>query len=207
MQEEEAGMAVKQRRSATKADGTRAGSSIPADVIAAVGDIVAASQAAAAHVPKQTRRRIERLGRQFDAARATEAKRLRQSARLQQELAKRERQAADAAAMMASIVVTIRDAASGVAGAKAGVPKPTATKSASAKPATKAVTTKAVTTKAVPTKPAAATPATTKPAEAAQPATAAKAPTRRRGATTSRPKPTTRPRAASTRTTKPKPSA
>jgi hypothetical protein len=194
-------MAVKQRGSATKADGQVSGSSMSADVIAAVGDIVAASHAAAAHVPKATRRRIERLGRQLDAARATEAKRLRQAARLRDELAKRERQAADAAALMASIVVSIREAASGVSGAQTG---PTPGRRATA---TKASARKAAAKPASASKPAAAKATAAKPAGAARPATAAKAPTRRRSTTKPRPKPATPRRAASSRTTKPKPTA
>lgn len=193
-------MAVKQRGSAAKADASGAGSSIPAEV----GDIVAASKATATQVPKATRRRIEKLGRQLDAARATEAKRLRQAARLRDELTKRERQAADAAALIASIVAAIRDAASGVVGARP-VRTPARTRATANKaPATKAAAKPASAGKPVAAK-APAKAAAAKPAGAARPATAAKAPTRRRRATTSRPKPATRRRAASTRTTKPNP--
>jgi hypothetical protein len=199
-------MAVKQRGSAAKADATGAVSSIPAEVNAAVGDIVAASKATATQVPKATRRRIEKLGRQLDAARATEAKRLRQAARLREELAKRERQAADAAALMASIVAAIRDAASGVVGAR-----PVRTPARTRATANKAPATKAAAKPASASKPAAAKApakaAAAKRAGAARPASAAKAPTRRRSATTPRPRPATRLRAASTRTTKPKPTA
>jgi hypothetical protein len=223
MQEQEAGMVVKQRGSATKGDGGR--SSVPADVIASVADIVAKSQAAAAHVPKETRRQIRKLGRQFDAARATEAKRLRQAARLRLEIEKRERQAADAAAVMTSIVSTIRDVAKGAIGSptppKRAKARPAATKAASArKPAARGTATKSAaataatkpTARSAAAKPAGATrpapkPAAAKAAGAAKPATAAKAPTRRGRATTPQRPPATRGRSPSTRTTKRKPTA
>jgi polyhydroxyalkanoate synthesis regulator phasin len=141
MQKQEAGMAVKQRGSSTNVDRMRAGSSMPADVIASVDDLMTAAQAAAAPVTKKARRRIQELGRQLDTARATEAKRLRQSAKARLKVEKRERQAADAAAAMASIVSTIRDEAGAAIGRKAGataakaLAKPAAAKPAAAKPA------------------------------------------------------------------------
>ena len=70
-------MAVKQRGAATKADEGRTGSSVPADVIAAVSDIVAASAGgcrAGAQGQSARRRAIEAgaverdIGRQLEAA-------------------------------------------------------------------------------------------------------------------------------------------
>src|SRR5688572_33026491 len=108
----EAGMADKKPGSDPRTTRGRR-SSLSTDVIGAVDDLVAASKSPAAPVPKKARRKIQKLRKELDAVRATEAKRLRQSAKARQEAAKRDRQAADAAARMASIVSTIRDTAGG----------------------------------------------------------------------------------------------
>lgn len=171
-------------------------SSLSNAVIGAVDDLVAAAQSPAAPVPKKARRKIKQLGKQLDAVRATEAKRLRQSAKARQKAVKRERQAADAAAQMASIVSTIRDTAGD------SIPKRTATKAAGAKAAPAKGATAAK--QAAATKPA--TRAATKPAGASKAATTAKAATRRPTTATPTPKPVSRSR-ATTRTLKPKPTA
>ncbi len=181
-------------------------SSLSNDVIGAVDDLVAAAQSPAAPVSKKARRKIQKLGKQLDAVRATEAKRLRQSAKARQKALKRERQAADAAAQMASIVSTIRDTASD------SIPKRPATRAAGAKapPAkgTPAAPTKPAAAAKPATKPAAATKAAaaTKPTGATKAATTAKAATRRRTTATPAPKPVRRSR-TTTRTPKPKPTA
>ena len=57
------------------------GSSVPADVLGAVGDLVAAAQHASAPVTGKAARELRKLGKQLDTARATETKRLRQLAK------------------------------------------------------------------------------------------------------------------------------
>lgn len=190
-------------------------SSLPTAVISAVDDLVTAAQSAAAPVPKKARRKIKKLGKQLDAVRATEAKRLRQSAKARQKAARRDRQAADAAARMASIVSTIRDAAgSAIAKPRPGATptaKPVVSKPAKSPVATKSATPKrtAATTRPAPAaraKPAAATKSAraTEPVGAAKPATTAKAATRRRTTATPATNPVRKTRSAS-RTPKPKP--
>ena len=105
-------MADKQRGPDAKTTRGRP-SSLQPDVMSAVHDLVTAARSAAAPVPKKARRKIKKLSKELDAVRATEAKRLRQSARARQAAERRARQAADAAAQMASLVSTIRDTASG----------------------------------------------------------------------------------------------
>jgi hypothetical protein len=199
----EVGMADKRRATTQKATGGRR-SALPTDVIGVVDDLVTASKRPGAPVPKKARRKIQKLGKQLDAVRATEAKRLRQSAKARQEAAKRDRQAADAAARMASIVSTIRDTAGGSA-AKSPKRSVTASKpaaAAKAPPAKHAAAAKAPAAmkRASPTKPA-------KPAGATAAATAAKSATRRRASATPAPKPTRRARATAARPAKPKPTA
>ncbi len=52
-------------------------SSVPADVLGAVGDLVAAAQHASAPVTGKAARDLRKLAQQLDAARAIETKRLR----------------------------------------------------------------------------------------------------------------------------------
>ena len=90
------------------------GSSVPADVLGAVGDLVAAAQHASAPVTGKAAKEIRKLGKQLDAARATEAKRLGQLAKAEaskgrKQVAKRQRQAGEAAAEVASLVARIGD--------------------------------------------------------------------------------------------------
>jgi hypothetical protein len=180
MQRQEAAMAVKRRASTGKAERGPTGSSMPADVIASVADLVASAQAATAPVTKRARRRIQELGRQLDAARAVEAKRLRQSAKARLKVEKRERQATDAASAVASIVLTIRDEAGVAIGRKAGA---TAAKAA-AKPAAVRSAVEPAAAKTANMQ-AAAKPAG-KPAAAARPASPTRSTDRRR----TKPKPT-----------------
>ncbi len=188
-------MADQQRGSDVKTKGRR--SSLPSDVVSAVDDLVAASRATAAAVPKKARRQIKKLGKQLDAVRATEAKRLRQSAKARQDAERRDRQASDAAARMASIVSTIREKASGAVAKPAAAKK--AKKPAAAKPD--------ATNRAAPArKPAATAKPGAKPAGATMGATTAKAMTRRRATAAQPAKPTRRTRTATTRAAKPKPS-
>jgi hypothetical protein len=179
MQRQEAAMAVKRRASTGKAVRGPTGSSMPADVIASVADIVATAQAATAPVTKKARRRIQELGRQLDAARAVQAKRLRQSAKARLKVEKRERQAMDAASAMASIVLTIRDEAGAAIGRKAGA---TAAKAAAKPAAVRSVEPAAAKTATM----QAAAKAAGKPAAAARPAS----PTRRTARRRTKPKPT-----------------
>jgi hypothetical protein len=81
------------------------------DVLADADEVVAATQAATASAPKKARRRIRKLTQELDVARTSVARRLRQSAKAQQMVDKRERQAARAAARVAAIISTIRDQA------------------------------------------------------------------------------------------------
>ena len=64
-------------------------------------------------LPKKTKRRVRKLTKQLDAARATEAKRLRQSAKAHKAVDKRERQIARAAADVATIEGRIRGVTEG----------------------------------------------------------------------------------------------
>lgn len=81
------------------------------DASAAAYDLVAAARSKSSPAAKKDRKGIRKLGRRLDAARSLEAKRLRQSARAQRMLEKRERQAADAAAEVRVVVGRIREAA------------------------------------------------------------------------------------------------
>jgi hypothetical protein len=176
-------MADKQRGSKAKTT-TKRRSSLPSAVMGAVGDLVTAARSSAEPVPKKARRKIKKLGKQLDAARATEAKRLRQSAKARQDAERRDRQAADAAARMASIVSTIRDTAGAAVAKPAATGKPAAARKAAATG-----------------KPAA------KPAGATKAATTAKATTRRRATAAQPAKPTRGTRTSTTRPAKPKPTA
>jgi hypothetical protein len=199
-------MADQQRGSDAKTKGRR--SSFPSDVVSAVDDLVAASRATAAAVPKKARRKIKKLGKQLDAVRATEAKRLRQSAKARQDAERRDRQATDAAARMASIVSTIRDTASGAVAQPAAAKKPAAaTKPAATKRAAGAMKPAAAKRAAPAKKPAATAKPAAKPAGATKGATTAKAMTRRRATAAQPAKPTRRTRATTTRAAKPKPTA
>src|SRR4029078_10805940 len=73
-------------------------SSVPADVLGAVGDLVAAAQHASAPVTGKAAKELRKPGKALDAARATEAKRLGQLAKPEsnkgrKQVAKRQRQA------------------------------------------------------------------------------------------------------------------
>lgn len=204
------------RRGSDAKTTTKRRSSLSTAVIGAVDDLVTAAQSPAAPVSKKARRKMKKLGKQLDAVRATEAKRLRQSAKARQEAARRDRQAADAAARMASIVSTMRDTAGGsIAKQRAGTAP--AAKSPALKPAKsaggKTTRSKPATAAARPAAAARAKPAAaakpsggTKPAGARKAATTAKAATRRRTTATPAPKPARR-TVTTTRTPKPKPTA
>ena len=69
-------------------------------------------------LPKKTKRQVRKLTKQLGAARATEAKRLRQSAKAHARVDKRERQVARAAADVATIEGRIRGVTEGVDGTK-----------------------------------------------------------------------------------------
>ena len=66
-------------------------------------------------LPKKAKRQVRKLTKQLDAARATEARRLRQSAKAHQKVDKRERQAARATAGVAAIEGRIRELTDGEA--------------------------------------------------------------------------------------------
>lgn len=69
-------------------------------------------------LPKKTKRRVRKLTKQLGAAQATEARRLRQSAKAHKRVDKRERQVARAAADVAAIEGRIRGVTEGVDGTK-----------------------------------------------------------------------------------------
>ncbi len=92
------------------------GSSIPADVLDAVGSLVATAQTKSAPLTKKAGREIRKLGKQLDSARAKESKRLGQLARAEstkgrKQVDKRRRQAGEAAADVAGIIGRIGDRA------------------------------------------------------------------------------------------------
>ncbi len=86
----------------TKPDG-------PAGQPAAPAAADAAEATAKASIPKKVRRLIRKLDRQLDAARSVEAKRLTQSAKAKQRVAKRERQATAAAADVQALLASIAE--------------------------------------------------------------------------------------------------
>jgi hypothetical protein len=69
-------------------------------------------------LPKKMKRQVRKLAKQLGAARAVEAKRLRQSAKAHKRVDKRERQVARAAADVAAIEGRIRGVTDGAEGAK-----------------------------------------------------------------------------------------
>lgn len=69
-------------------------------------------------LPKKAKRQVRKLTKQLGAARATEAKRLRQSAKAHKRVDKRERQVARAAADVATIEGRIRGVTDGIDGTK-----------------------------------------------------------------------------------------
>ena len=113
-------------------------------------------------VTKGTKRQVRKLTKQLGSARASEAKRLRQSAKAHQKVDKRERQAARAAADVAAIEGRIREL---TAGDEARRPAP-ATSPMPPKPARPARRTAAPATNPKPAPPR-------KPAPAAKPSTTA----------------------------------
>lgn len=193
-------MADKPKTPAARTRSSKPTSGLPAGVLKAADDVMAASQDAAAPVPKKARRRIRKLGQQLDTVRATEAKRRRQSAKAQQLAEKRERQAADAAAEMTTIIGRIRDEA----GDAVATPASSAKSRQAVKPARANKSATATTKPAGTTKPARAT---TKPARTPKPAAATTKPA---AATTKPARPTTKPATtakAASRSRKPTPSA
>ncbi len=102
------------------------GSSVPKDVVAAAGDLIAAAQAATGPLTARAVHDLAKLGKQLDAARTNETKRLRKLAKAEskkgrKEIDKRRHQAGDAAAEVASLVGRIGDRARSAAGDAAGV--------------------------------------------------------------------------------------
>ena len=69
-------------------------------------------------LPKKSKRQVRKLTKQLATARATEAKRLRQSAKAHKRVDKRERQVARAAADVAAIEGRIRGVTDGAEGTK-----------------------------------------------------------------------------------------
>ena len=69
-------------------------------------------------LPKKAKRQVRKLTKQLGAAQATEARRLRQSAKAHKRVDKRERQVARAAADVAAIEGRIRGVTEGVDGTK-----------------------------------------------------------------------------------------
>src|SRR5688572_3756426 len=100
--------------------------SIPADVVAAAGDVVRSAQQTSAPVTRKAAKELRDLGRQLDAARAIEAKRLAQLAQAEaskggKQVAKRGRQAAAATADVAALVARIGERSLAAMGSAAGV--------------------------------------------------------------------------------------
>ena len=186
-------MPSKRIPSGTSNDGSTDASGVPGDVIRAADELLTAAKSNAAPLTKKTRQRIQKLGRQLEAARATEAKRLRQKAKAEQQVAKFDRLAADAAAAIVSLVGRIRDEArEAVGGASstsaAAKPKAVARKPRSTAPKPKAPTgarAKASTAAPVTTR-ATAKPATGTAASARKTTTTARKPATPRKATTAR---------------------
>ena len=88
------------------------------DVLVETPDAVAGSAPEIRPLPKKTKREVRKLTKQLGAARATEAKRLRQSAKAHRRVDKRERQVARAAADVAAIEGRIHGATDGAEGTK-----------------------------------------------------------------------------------------
>lgn len=88
------------------------------DVLIATPAAVTGSASETRPLPKKTKRQVRKLTKQLGAARATEARRLRQSAKAHKRVDKRERQVARAAADVARIEGRIRGVADGADGTK-----------------------------------------------------------------------------------------
>lgn len=98
----------------SRKNGSGKDGAVPADLLTAADDLVAAARSkpsTGGKGGKKGRKAIRKLGRDLDAARSAEAKRLRQTAKAQRALEKRERQVADAGANVRVIVGRIRDVA------------------------------------------------------------------------------------------------
>ena len=88
------------------------------DVLIATPTAVTGSAPETRPLPRKTKRQVRKLTKQLGAARATEARRLRQSAKAHKRVDKRERQVARAAADVARIEGRIRGVADGADGTK-----------------------------------------------------------------------------------------
>ena len=88
------------------------------DVLIETPDPVAGSAPETRPLPKKAKRQVRKLTKQLGVARATEAKRLRQSAKAHKRVDKRERQVARAAADVAAIESRIRGVTDGADGAR-----------------------------------------------------------------------------------------
>jgi hypothetical protein len=88
------------------------------DALIETPDPVAGAAPEARPLPKKMQRQVRKLTKQLGAARAVEAKRLRQSAKAHKRVDKRERQVARAAADVAAIDSRIRGVADGAEGTK-----------------------------------------------------------------------------------------
>ena len=116
---------AKGTKGSRKGKGKGGVTSVPKDVVAAAGDLIAAAQAATGPLAKRAAHDLGQLGQQLDAARATESKRLRKLAKAEskkgrKEIVKRRQQAGEAAAEVASLVGRIGERALSVAGGAAG---------------------------------------------------------------------------------------
>lgn len=184
-------MPSKRSASGTSNDGSTDASGVPGDVIRAADELLTAAKSNAAPLTKKSRQRIQKLGRQLEAARATEAKRLRQKAKAEQQVAKFERLAGDAAAAIVSLVGRIRDEAREAVGSGSGTSSAANPKAVAPKPRSTAPKPKARTASRA--KASASAPTTTR--AKAKPATATSASARKTTTTARQPatprKPTT----------------
>jgi hypothetical protein len=110
---QEAAMAEKQRNQAGAIDGAPSTIANRSEVTAKPKAGAAGTQSQKSDISKTSGRLIRRLSKQLDSARATEARRLRQSAKAHQKVDKRERQVARAAADIASIEGRLHEATTG----------------------------------------------------------------------------------------------
>jgi hypothetical protein len=106
---QEAAMADKTSTPRSRNGGGRARPAPPAEPTDT--DAVESETTGAVQPSKKSKRRLRRLGKDLDAARATEARRLRQSVKAHQKADKRERQVARASADVTAILGRIAEAA------------------------------------------------------------------------------------------------
>src|SRR4029079_8732331 len=97
------------RTDRSRSNGQDRATTVTPAVPSAADDVVAAAKAATASAPEKVTRRIQKLTKDLDRARATADKRMRQVELARGKLEKREREAAVAATEVASIIAMIRD--------------------------------------------------------------------------------------------------